>query len=217
MVFSDGSVAYGIKAYWNTGSHDWQYASSCYRPTKPIREISYHILFRKNATGKAWFDDFELRRGEPDVQIGAVTMESTAPLSQNGFFIEGMFFRNVNYKAILQDDAGNDLLVHNGTGREIRWFAEPEKKAAKIADTGFCKRKIKDLHLSRQCESPTAAQSCQGKLSGLDSGLHDQHQSCHLPTPRCSPGHLAGTGAGGSRERTDSGNSRSKAAFRGQK
>lgn len=132
MVFSDGSVAYGIKAYWNTGSHDWQYASSCYRPTKPIREISYHILFRKNATGKAWFDDFELRRGEPDVQIGAVTMESTAPLSQNGFFIKGMFFRNVNYKAILQDDAGNDLLAHNGTGREIRWFAEPEKKVAKL-------------------------------------------------------------------------------------
>ena len=132
LYYADGSNAWAIKSFWGTGTFDWRHTFSCYRPAKPVAKIKYNIFIRNDVAGKAWFDDFELRRGEPDVQIGAVTMESTAPLSQNGFFIEGMFFRNVNYKAILQDDAGNELLVHNGTGREIRWFAEPEKKAAKL-------------------------------------------------------------------------------------
>ena len=132
LYYADGSNAWAIKSFWGTGTFDWRHTFSCYRPAKPVAKIKYNIFIRNDVAGKAWFDDFELRRGEPDVQIGAVTMESTAPLSQNGFFIEGMFFRNVNYKAILQDDAGNELLVHNGTGSEIRWFAEPEKKAAKL-------------------------------------------------------------------------------------
>ena len=132
LYYADGSNAWAIKSFWGTGTFDWRHTFSCYRPAKPVAKIKYNIFIRNDVAGKAWFDDFELRRGEPDVQIGAVTMESTAPLSQNGFFIEGMFFRNVNYKAILQDDAGNELLVHNGTGREIRWFAESEKKAAKL-------------------------------------------------------------------------------------
>ena len=54
IVNSDGTYTYGVTAGFKTGTHDWEKASLSYTPTKPIKSLSYYLLFR-NKTGKVWF------------------------------------------------------------------------------------------------------------------------------------------------------------------
>jgi hypothetical protein len=51
---SDGTFTYGVSAPFKTGSHDWEKASLSYMPSKPVKSLSYYLVFRKK-TGKAWF------------------------------------------------------------------------------------------------------------------------------------------------------------------
>ena len=54
IVHPDGSSTYGVTAAFKTGTHDWEKASLSYTPTKPIKSLTYYLLFR-NKTGKVWF------------------------------------------------------------------------------------------------------------------------------------------------------------------
>ena len=132
ITYADGTNAYGIKSYWSNGSANWRHTFSCFRPEKPVVQINYYIFLRKGAAGKAYFDDFELYRGEPDVQIGTVKVESTAPVVEDGLFISTEFFRELSYKAVLKDADGKELLSQSGTGWGIRWDAAPPRKAAEL-------------------------------------------------------------------------------------
>lgn len=54
IVNQDGTSTPCITAGFNTGTHDWEKASLTYTPTKPIKSLSYYLMFR-NKTGKVWF------------------------------------------------------------------------------------------------------------------------------------------------------------------
>ena len=54
IAHPDGTYTYGIIVAFKTGTHDWEKASLAYTPTKPIKSLSYYLMFR-NKTGKVWF------------------------------------------------------------------------------------------------------------------------------------------------------------------
>jgi len=54
IVHPDGTSTHCITAAFKTGTHDWEKASLTYTPTKPIKSLSYYLMFR-NKTGKVWF------------------------------------------------------------------------------------------------------------------------------------------------------------------
>lgn len=59
ILNTDGTYTYGITANFKTGTHDWQTASRVYTPKKPIKKITFYLLFRKH-TGKVWFKNIVL-------------------------------------------------------------------------------------------------------------------------------------------------------------
>ncbi len=54
IAHPDGTYTYGVTVAFKTGTHDWEKASLSYTPTKPIKSLSYYLLFRSK-TGKVWF------------------------------------------------------------------------------------------------------------------------------------------------------------------
>jgi len=54
VTYTDDTRAWGVRAAFKTGTHDWEKASLTYTPDKPVKTITYYILLR-NKTGKAWF------------------------------------------------------------------------------------------------------------------------------------------------------------------
>jgi hypothetical protein len=60
ITHTDDTKTYGITAKFKTGTHDWETASRLYTPRKPIKRLSYYLLFRKH-TGKAWFKNIVLK------------------------------------------------------------------------------------------------------------------------------------------------------------
>ena len=54
ITYADGTNTYGEVVPFNTGTHDWEIASLSYAPEKPVKSISYKLVFRKK-TGKVWF------------------------------------------------------------------------------------------------------------------------------------------------------------------
>lgn len=59
ITHTDGTHKYGVIAKFKTGTHDWETASLAYTPKKPIKKISFHLLFRRH-TGKVWFKNVVL-------------------------------------------------------------------------------------------------------------------------------------------------------------
>lgn len=57
LEFTDGSPLWGQTAPFAVGTHDWQRRQVLVVPSKPIRRVSIHALFRHHM-GTAWFDDF---------------------------------------------------------------------------------------------------------------------------------------------------------------
>ncbi len=60
ITHTDGTRKYGVIAKFKTGTHDWETATKTYTPKKPIKVISFHLLFRKH-TGKVWFKNVALK------------------------------------------------------------------------------------------------------------------------------------------------------------
>jgi hypothetical protein len=61
FVFADGTPLYGQSASFNTGTQDWQRREVFVLPEKPVKSVSFYLLFRKHA-GKAFFRDAQLRQ-----------------------------------------------------------------------------------------------------------------------------------------------------------
>jgi hypothetical protein len=74
-VYTDGENLFSQIAPFTVGTHDWESQSVTIRPTKPVKGITLHCLFR-DKTGKAWFDDVSLRQ------------EAGPELARNGGFEE---------------------------------------------------------------------------------------------------------------------------------
>jgi hypothetical protein len=58
----DGSVMNGLNARFPVGTHSWNQATLKISPTKPIRVLNLHLLFRGHS-GRVWFDEVSARAG----------------------------------------------------------------------------------------------------------------------------------------------------------
>ncbi len=54
LTYTDGTHLYGQSASFATNTHDWKSSRVVIFPEKPVRQLSYYLLFRSH-TGKAWF------------------------------------------------------------------------------------------------------------------------------------------------------------------
>jgi hypothetical protein len=56
--YADGTPGYALIVIpAEPGTHGWQLLERTVTPPKPVRALTYHVLFRKPHTGAAWFDD----------------------------------------------------------------------------------------------------------------------------------------------------------------
>lgn len=60
IAYRDGSSLYGQVAPFACGTHDWQHSSVTIKPAKPIKSLTYNVLFRYKS-GTVWFDDVALK------------------------------------------------------------------------------------------------------------------------------------------------------------
>ncbi|MGE5611518.1 MAG: hypothetical protein ACM359_19870 [Bacillota bacterium] len=56
LIYTDGSHLWGQAAAFDVGTHDWQERRVRIMPEKPVKEVSFYLLFRQHA-GKAFFRD----------------------------------------------------------------------------------------------------------------------------------------------------------------
>lgn len=59
LEYMDGTPLWGQIAPFRPGTHDWERRTVTVLPSKPVRSVSVHGIFRAR-TGTAWFDDFKL-------------------------------------------------------------------------------------------------------------------------------------------------------------
>ncbi|MBN2566113.1 MAG: beta-galactosidase, partial [Candidatus Eisenbacteria bacterium] len=57
VSYTDGTHLYAVNVPFDTGTHDWQYASVAVDVAKPVKMFALHLLFRGSHTGTVWFDD----------------------------------------------------------------------------------------------------------------------------------------------------------------
>jgi hypothetical protein len=60
IVYRDGTPLHGQIAPFACGTHDWQQSSVTVKPAKPIKSLTYNVLFRYKS-GTVWFDDVSLK------------------------------------------------------------------------------------------------------------------------------------------------------------
>lgn len=65
LEYADGSYLYGQVAKFNCGTHGWEQQSLTLQPEKPVKSLTYYVLFRGH-TGTVWFDDVSLKVLEAD-------------------------------------------------------------------------------------------------------------------------------------------------------
>ena len=51
LLHPDNTSTFGIARGFKSGTHDWEKVSMSYTPVKPIKSVSYYLMFR-NKTGK---------------------------------------------------------------------------------------------------------------------------------------------------------------------
>lgn len=151
IFYDDGTNAWGLKAHWMPGTHEWEQTYSCFVPEKPVAKILYHVLLRHEAYGKIWLDDLELTR--PDdigAQMSTISMKSMAPLSANGLMINAKFFKDqITYRCWFENVAGKVLATHEGKGKNLHWAAKLDEAATKLvveATDGVDKRRYERLY-----------------------------------------------------------------------
>ena len=133
IYFEDGTNAWGVSAWWTTGTHGWEYAVNCYWPKKNIREIRYFVLMRNTTDSKVWFDNLELSRDDPGVRMRVIELQSLAPIRSDIVKIQSSFFhRGISYTARLVDADGKTLKETNGKGPRFDWLVDMPKNAAKL-------------------------------------------------------------------------------------
>jgi hypothetical protein len=60
IAYRDGTSLYGQVAPFACGTHDWQQSTVTVKPEKPIKSLTYNVLFRYKS-GTVWFDDVSLK------------------------------------------------------------------------------------------------------------------------------------------------------------
>jgi hypothetical protein len=91
LTYMDGTPLWGQVDQFDVGSHDWETAQVMIFPEKPVRSVSFHMLFRRH-TGRALFRGAELRVLEPP--FGAMMFDGV-PISPASGTPEGFCIRDV--------------------------------------------------------------------------------------------------------------------------
>ena len=148
ILHSDGTWTYSIRAKWKTGTHGWEAAEFSYRPKKPVKQISYFILLRKNS-GSAMFRDMTLTRGEPKLQIHYVSVYNMAPWKNNCYRIRYEFLKDkVKSEYRLVDASGKILKSGTAAGKTVDKTVECPGNPVKLIVKGT------DGKSSREMSSP---------------------------------------------------------------
>lgn len=63
LMYTDGTPLFGQIANFRVGTHDWEYSEVLVRPEKPVKSLTFNVIFRYR-TGTAWFDGLTLKQGE---------------------------------------------------------------------------------------------------------------------------------------------------------
>ncbi len=160
LVYMDGEPLYGQTASFTAGTHDWERREVRVLPSRPVRSVSFYLLFRKHS-GKAWFRDPELRQVEvppgaalfdgvlvsPGVKTGGFAARDVAADSDFTAFENGRALglkldveasargRAAFHKVLLTDTTGKDRAVTlvftlPVPAGEWRWLADPRREEA---------------------------------------------------------------------------------------
>jgi len=160
LVYDDGTPLWGQSAPFRTGTHDWERAQVLVVPERPVRRLTFYLLFRGHG-GKALFRDATLQRvaapeggfvfdGVPVVRRGAIAEGFQVRDAAAG----GDFVRIERQALGLQlqtaqtQQAGAtffDVTLRNTTGQDravtlvyavpvapegARWFEDPRRSVA---------------------------------------------------------------------------------------
>jgi hypothetical protein len=60
IAYRDGTFLFGQVAPFACGTHDWQHSTVTVKPAKPIKSLTYNVLFRYKS-GTVWFDEVSLK------------------------------------------------------------------------------------------------------------------------------------------------------------
>ena len=96
VFYSDGTAAWGRRANFNFGTHDWEEAKGVFVPKKPVRKIDAFALFRSNtpdekARGRVAFRDFRLERREGTGETYSVFQVTDRPFSDSRMVSKRIF------------------------------------------------------------------------------------------------------------------------------
>lgn len=61
VAYQNGSNSWGHAVGFSAGTHPWEPRVLVIIPDAPIKTVKLHALLRTERTGRAWFDDFELK------------------------------------------------------------------------------------------------------------------------------------------------------------
>jgi hypothetical protein len=126
LAYVDGTHLWGQSALFATGTHDWQRRRVVVVPEKPIKTVSYYLLFR-NRGGKVWFRDPQLctvRTAAGAALFDGLAVEAVGD-SREGFQIRdaaaGGDFLRVDEKPLPADSSKtgeSGSLLNKGAGSE---------------------------------------------------------------------------------------------------
>ncbi len=123
LLYDDGTPLWGQSASFATGTHDWQPRRVVVLPEKPVKRVSFYLLFRRHG-GKAWFRDPELR--VVPTPRGAALFDGV-PVVQRMAAVEGFQVRDVA--------AGSDFVAirRQALGLRLEW-TQSQEGAGRLLD-----------------------------------------------------------------------------------
>jgi len=112
-----------------------QYTAEAYQPEKPVREIQAFVFLRRTK-GKAWFDNVFIHRG--GLHATQLRVMSDFPRRPHGQRIRARLTEEADWRAVLLDPGGRELVLSEGHGQTIVWdWQEPaESHPAALHLTG---------------------------------------------------------------------------------
>ncbi len=129
--YVSGKPLYGQTARFNTGTHDWQYASYIIDPQEPVKSLNLYALFR-NRTGEVWFDQLSLSTHIPtDIESESLPDEYSIEVFPNPatteLQVEYRVAKRGHIKVSLIDCLGSEVArLREGEVEEGRYmFREP--------------------------------------------------------------------------------------------
>ena len=165
LVYSDGTPLWGQVAPFNVGTHTWEKGQVVVFPDKPVRSVSFHMLFRRHP-GKARFRDPELRVSKPPA--GACLFDGV-PVSLSGSTEDGFQVRDVaansDFVRLERRALGLELTYNRGQSGDATFF-----------DVTVSDRTGKDRAITLVYAVPVSAENCRW--------LQDPRQSLNVEEGR---------------------------------